>query len=108
MIRVGYVSGRTLEAAPEDWPGLPSEGVDFVEFTNEAGMVGVSGHSLYWLYRERESWVVGGGTVGSRNPLGETVVGKGDHRYREIDFMPDLSIGAVKLGAWWPGKERHG
>ena len=110
MIRVRYVSGRTVGALPEDWSELPAEGVDSVELTNEAGSARVSGHSIYWLYREGPAWVLGGGSIGYTNPLGETVVGEGNHQYREIDYMPDLPARSIKLGAWWPGKERppHG
>ena len=110
MIRVSYVSGRVIEARPEDWPDLPSEGVDAVELTNDAGTARVSGHSIYWLYREGPSWVLGGGSIGYTNPLGETLVGVGNHQYRQIDYMPDLLARQVKLGHWWPGKERppHG
>lgn len=111
MIRVGYVSGQTVSALVEDWHDLPSEGVDFVELTNDAGSIRVSGHSLYWLYREGPNWVLGGGSIGYTNPLGETVVPvSGNHEYRDIEYLPDLLARNVKLGHWWPGKERppHG
>lgn len=109
-VRVGYVSGRTIQALAEDWPELPTEGVDFVELTNAVGTIRVAGHSMYWLYREGPAWVIGGGSIGYTNALGETVVGKGNHQYRQIEYMPDLPLSSVKLGAWWPGKERppHG
>jgi hypothetical protein len=106
-VRVHYVSGQTIGAEPHDWPALPSEGVDWVEMTNEVGTIRVAGHSLYWLYREGPNWVIGGGSIGYTNALGETVVGD-EHRYREIEYMPDLPHSAVKMGAWWPGKERRG
>jgi hypothetical protein len=110
MLRVGYVDRQAIRAEPSEWPRLPSEGVDFVELENGAGSVRVSGHSLYWLYLEGDSWVIGGGSIGYANPLGETVVGVGNHQYRAIEYMPDLAARQVKLGHWWPGKERppHG
>ncbi len=84
--------------------------MDWVEITNAAGTARVSGHSIYWLYREGDVWVLGGGSIGYTNPLGEVLVGSGNHQYREIDYMPDLPHRAVKIGAWWPNKERppHG
>lgn len=107
IVRVHYVDGEHLELTPIEWADARGDGVDWCEVVNDIGSVRVSGHSLYWMYGEEAGWVVGGGAVGYANPLGETVVPEsGNHQYREIEYMPDLPISAVKLGHWWPGKER--
>ena len=109
-VHVRYIDGRTLSADPDDWSILPSEGLDEVALENAAGTAHSSGHSVYWLYPEGSTWVLGGGSIGYTNPLGETVVGSGNHEYRQIEYMPDLRHDQVKLGAWWPSVERppHG
>ena len=110
-VRIQYADGSHLIGAAASWPSLPGSGVDWVEVTNDVGSIRVGGHSIYWLYRERKFWVIGGGSIGYTNPLGETLVPEsGNHKYREIDYMPDLPHSSVKLGAWWPDKERppHG
>lgn len=113
QLRVEYVDGSSVVGDPWKWTAFwRGEGVDWVEISNGAGTTRVSGHSLYWVYLEGPAWVVGGGSIGYTNPLGEVIVaaGTGNHEYREIEYMPDLPHRAVKLGHWWPGKKRppHG
>lgn len=110
FVTIFYVDGNNLKIPPKDWGKARADGVDYVELSNDAGTIRVSGHSLYWLYPEGDAWVIGAGSIGYTNPLGETIVGVGNHKYRVIDYLPDLSHDSVKLGHWWPNKERppHG
>lgn len=106
-VTVNYVDGTSKKSPIEDWPILRGDGVDWVEVYN-GGVLRVSSQSIYWIYPEGSSFVVGWGSVGyDPNPLTEVVCTQdGIQTERKIMYMPDLPHQSVKLGWWWPGKKR--
>jgi hypothetical protein len=107
IVRAAYVDGSVEEGSPHEWSSWPGHGVDWAEI-GHARFTRVSGMSVYWLYPEEESWVLGGGPVGYGNLVPETVVGGDDqHATRQIGYMPDLPLTSVKLGWWWPSEPRR-
>ena len=99
-IAVGYVNGQLIETTVGGWPLLRSEGIDHVDLIDEAGNASrIQGQSVYWLYREGDTWVAGGGVIG--HPEISEVVVPG-HRWRRPQHMPDLEHAQVKLGWWLP------
>lgn len=104
---VSYVDDTKTVFPPERWPDARGDGVEEVYFEVSPG-VGhrLSGHSLYWLYREGDAWVVGSGTVGEQPLTTEGVYrDDGTAEARPLGWMPDLPHCAVKLGWWRPGTE---
>jgi hypothetical protein len=103
IVRVGYVDGQLVEGEPSRWQDWPGQGVDWVEVASGPGRTRLSGQSVYWLYREGEAWVMGGGPVGYGTLPPELVVTEERQDARAVRFMPDLPREAVKLGHWWRG-----
>lgn len=99
-ITVGYVNGKERTVDPTEWSGIPAQGVDWVAATTGKYTTTASGFSVYWLYKERDYWVLGGGSLGGVIPP-EVLIQESGHVARAIEYMPDLFIEAVKLGHWW-------
>ncbi len=78
-----------------------------MEIGNNGNSVVFDAHSLYWLYKEKDYYVAGCGSVRySSNHLNEVLIFEdGRQENRKIEFMPDLMHNQVKLG-WWNGKKR--
>lgn len=105
MVRVSYTSGATMTVPVEDWPNIRGDGVDEVTLIlDEIHTHRLSGHSLYWLYREEDAWVIGCGTVGNQPLTAEGVYhDDGRTEARPLEWMPDLRHSEIKLGWWRPG-----
>ena len=100
-VTVRYVNAVEVFTPVAAWPDIRSDGVDWVDLTDDAGAASrIQGQSVYWLYREGDSWVVGGGVVGHPEVMEVVVPG---HQWRRPRRMPDLGHGQVKLGWWLPG-----
>jgi hypothetical protein len=99
-VEVRYVNGSLIAAQPEAWASLRCDGVDYVDVTDAAGNTSrIQGQSVYWMYREGDAWVAGGGVVGHPEIIEVTVPG---HEFRRPHHMPDLDHAQVKLGWWLP------
>lgn len=99
---VRYVDGTEVTVAPEVWPWLRADGVDYVDI----GGHWLQGFTLYWLYPDGDGWVAGG--YGPDPPL-ELTFGRSDGviELRRPDGVRDLAHAQVKLGWWLPeGGER--
>jgi hypothetical protein len=100
-VEVRYVNGTLITTQPEAWVSLRADGIDYVDLTDDGGNASrIQGQSVYWLYREGDAWVAGGGIVGHAEMVEATVPG---HEYRRPRYMPDLDHAQVKLGWWLPG-----
>ena len=107
IVRVGYVDGRKLEGSIDQWSQLPSEGVDWVEVGINS-FTRTSGNSIYWVYPEDASWVMGAAPAGyGKLPPEIVIAADGTQTARTIEFMPDLHLEEVKLGWWWPEEKRR-
>lgn len=104
-VTIHYVDGTDQTGS---WSELDTEGVDRVSIHTATGTISLASASLYWMYAEEECWVAGWGSVRyDPNPLTEIVIAPdGSQTERGVPFMPDLRLRDVKLGWWWPGKER--
>lgn len=105
-IDITYVDGQELSIDPSEWGDVRGDGVDevFFQVGHELGTK-MSGHSVYWVYREEDAWVVGCGTVGDQ-PLTHEALYHDDGRSssRPVgEYMPDLHHADIKLGWWRPG-----
>lgn len=81
--------------------------MDTVTIYTAEGSRTAQAQSLYWLYPEGDTWVVGEGSVRyDPNPLTEVVCSEAGMTERSIDYMPDLGLHRVKLGWWRPGEPR--
>jgi hypothetical protein len=99
-VEVQYVNGALIATQPEAWASLRGDGIDYVDLIDEAGNASrIQGQSVYWLYREGEAWVAGGGIVGHSEIIEALVPG---HTFRRPRHMPDLDHDQVKLGWWLP------
>ncbi len=106
IVTVEYIDWTAPAANIAEWCNLPSQGVQKVTINN-GGSVSFSDHSLYWLYKEKDYYVAGAGSVRyDPNPLNEVLLFEdGRQENRKIEFMPDLLHDQIKLG-WWNGKKR--
>lgn len=101
--RIVYVDGTEIEVPAEDWARARSDGVDVVFAGVDGAWTSYQGHSLYWLRREGESWVVGGASF-YENPISEIIIAPdGTQTERKLEWVPDLRHAEVKLGWWWIG-----
>ena len=102
-----YADWTTPVTSIEHWCSLPAQGVQSVTISNNGKKVSFADFSLYWLYKEKDYYVAGGGSVRyDPNPLNEVLIfDDGVQKDRPIEFMPDLMHNQVKLG-WWDGKPR--
>lgn len=115
-VELRYVDGAFEASEARNWPRLRAEAVDEVKICaarepRKPRCTALSGQSIYWVYREGDAWVMGGGGVGPEYfaqggelPAEVLVTSSGEHRARRIRFMPDLRLRDVKLGWWWPEK----
>ena len=109
MIRlhVKYVDGAYFDIPVHDWTSLDGQGIDYIEIGVEH-FTKTSGHSIYWVYPEGDTWVMGSGPVGYGAISPEVVVAQdGTQLARDIQFMPDLHHSDIKLGWWWPDVEQR-
>lgn len=101
-IKIAYTDGRSATLVPEDWPSFRSDGVDSITISNDSGHTVFTGHSVYWLYKERDTWIAGQAPFGYSETIPPEVLflTDGTMDTREIEFVPDLQYASVKLG-WW-------
>jgi len=105
-VRIRYVDGEEVAAHVAQWSMLRADGIDEV-WVGDPHETAMGGHSLYWLYREGDAWVMGCGSL-YPNSLPPEVLFYTDGRQasRPIMGMPDLRHHDVKLGHWRPGEGR--
>jgi hypothetical protein len=96
-VEVRYVTGTLIGTQAEAWAELRGDGIDHVDLSHDEQTYRIQGRSIYWLRREGDLWVVGGGTVSDIEEATATADG---FAIRRPEHMPDLGHDHVKLG-WW-------
>ena len=106
ILELQYVHGFTVSITPECWASFPGEGIDKITINTIEGLNVVQNHSIYWLYKEEDNWILGRCSPYT-SEMYEVIIDKdGWVSTRKIKFMPDLLHGAIKLGWWRPGEDR--
>lgn len=103
MVTIRYVDGYQKTFPASQWRYERPEGVDWVRVCNPKCDT-IHTMSVYWLYKEGDDWVAGGGPIGYGKLSPEVILKPdGTQEARPIRFAPDLKLDQVKLGWWWPG-----
>lgn len=98
-------SDREITRPVAEWTRVAGEDVQYLTVGVPGAVTSFQAASLYWLYWEDDTVVVGSGSVRyDPNPLTEILIARdGKQTERKREFFPDLRLPQVKLG-WW----KHG
>ena len=104
-VEIKYIDEEVIKITADEWDTVRAEGVDEIIMCNPLP-IHCSGHSLYWLYKDGDNYVLGGASPYIPEKIAEVLFTVADLQVeREIDYMPDLLHKDIKLGWWREGKE---